>query len=529
MSRLLIQCIDLTIFFNSQPLFTHLDVSIHEGERFVLLGENGAGKTTLLRLLMGELQADAGAILRADGLTIGTLPQQVELVSDAALVRDYLQQETLGDLEKQMTFLESDLTDPKKLETWGILEEEYARKGGYRRLLAEDVLKQLKIQPDAKMGCLSSGERVRVALAKLLITPPDLLLLDEPTNHLDQKMMDWLKRVLQGYKGAVLVVSHDRNFLNTTCNRLLAIEEQHLQYYGGNYDFYLCEQERLENAKLKAYAKQQKERSLLKQKIREISYARPQAKSSSDRNKMAYDKRGELYQQSLAVTLDRLKNDLTEIEEDLLHYPKAKSIRGIRFNSCNSLSSLVAITLENVSISFTDKPLLSSFTKILRKGDRVVITGPNGSGKTTLLRAILGLHPLDEGVIRIVPSAKIAYLDQEGMLLSAHQTPIAYFGERFGLSEEALRRELHMAALGSADLLHRSFASMSVGQRKRFMLLTLILEKPHVILLDEPTNHLDLLTVIALEKALLTFEGALLAVSHDLVFIDKIATQRWDL
>src|SRR5579872_3897003 len=262
MSRLLIQCIDLTIFFNSQPLFTHLDVSIHEGERFVLLGENGAGKTTLLRLLMGELQADAGAILRADGLTIGTLPQQVELVSDAALVRDYLQQETLGDLEKQMTFLESDLTDPKKLETWGILEEEYARKGGYRRLLAEDVLKQLKIQPDAKMGCLSSGERVRVALAKLLITPPDLLLLDEPTNHLDQKMMDWLKRVLQGYKGAVLVVSHDRNFLNTTCNRLLAIEEQHLQYYGGNYDFYLCEQERLENAKLKAYAKQQKERSL---------------------------------------------------------------------------------------------------------------------------------------------------------------------------------------------------------------------------------------------------------------------------
>ena len=189
----------------------------------------------------------------------------------------------------------------------------------------------------------------------------------------------------------------------------------------------------------------------------------------------------------------------------------------------------VAIELEHVSKAFGEKRLFSGFTKMICKGDRIVLTGPNGAGKTTLLRCIAGLLPVDAGQIRYAPTAKIAYLDQEVELLPMEQTPLQYFESKFNLSEEELRRELHKTAIGGSELLSRPFFTLSVGQRKRLMLLSLILEKPNVLLLDEPTNHLDLLTLEAFETAILNFEGVVLAISHDSTFIEKIAIQEWKL
>ena len=255
-----------------------------------------------------------------------------------------------------------------------------------------------------------------------------------------------------------------------------------------------------------------------------MTFSKSKPPPPSDRNIMAYDYRGGNHQKSEARRLDALKERLAEIEVNPIQHPRPKSITGLRFIP-TPLAAAVAVELEDGSKAFGAKILFSHFSKLLNKGDRVVLTGPNGAGKTTLLKCIAGKIPLDSGQIRIAPTAKIAYLDQEIEELPMDQTPLEYFESRFQLSEEALRRELHKAALGGADLIRRPFASLSVGQRKRLMLLSIILERPNVLLLDEPTNHLDFLTLEAFETALLNFEGAILAVSHDSTFIEKIANQ----
>jgi ATPase subunit of ABC transporter with duplicated ATPase domains len=528
MSRLFIQFSHLFKSFSSFPLFEDISLSINEGDVFALIGENGSGKTTLLQLLIGTTQADSGSFSRASDLSIGFLQQEIILADSSVSVREFIEGSSLSDLEKEMGAC---LEDPNRLSEWAELHEKYERLGGYRRIPIEQVLRGLKIESsllDLPMSRLSSGQRVRAALAKALIENPDLLLLDEPTNHLDQEMIQWLEEALKQRAGACVIVSHDRKFLNASCNRLIEIKNGKLACYGESYDFYLEEQERILERQIKAYEAQEEERADLKQKIKAITFSKGKAPPPKDRNIMAYDKRGEKHQKSLQHKIDAMKGRLEEIEANLLSHPKPKSIKGLKFAE-SPLASSVAIELDHVSKSYGNKILFSGFCKSICKGDRILVTGPNGCGKTTLLKAIAGKLPLDEGIIRSSPTAKIAFLDQEVELLPMDQTPLQYFESKYQLSEEDLRRELHKAALGGSDLLRRSFSTLSTGQRKRMMLLALVLEKPNVLLLDEPTNHLDFITLEAFEKALLNFEGAVVAVSHDPTFIEKIATQEWRL
>lgn len=454
------------------------------------------------------------------------MPQEV-VVSDPELsIKQYLEEGILTDLEQRMAAC---LDDPDRLTEWAQLHDEYEKRGGYHRVPLEKALRGLKLETDLEkpMGSLSSGQRVRASLAKALMSNPDLLLLDEPTNHLDQEMLAWLQETLHQRTGATIIVSHDRKFLNESCNRLIELHQGKLSCYGGSYDFYLQEKERLLERQIKAY-EEQEEKARIKEKIRAMTFSKGKATPSSDRNIMAYDKRGEKHQKSVQRTLNELKERLQEIEAHPLSHPKPKSVTGLRFMS-TLLASKVAIEFRGVTKSFGKRVLFSDLSKMLCKGDRMILMGPNGSGKTTLLRCAYGLESIDAGTITSAPTAKIAYLDQEVEMLPMNQTPLEHFEGRFNLSEENLRKELHKAALGGSELLHRPFGSMSVGQRKRLMLLCLILEKPNVLLLDEPTNHLDLLTLEAFEKALLNFEGAILAVSHDQTFIAKIATEVWSL
>lgn len=528
MSRLLIQFSHLFKSFGSVPLFEDIFLSINEGELFALIGENGAGKTSLLQILSGRLQPDSGKLSKAAGLSIGFLPQEIVLPNPSILVREFIEGDSLSDLEREMAAC---LEDPGRLAEWAELHEKYEQLGGYRRVPVEYVLQGLKLESsllDISMSRLSGGQRVRAALAKALIENPDLLLLDEPTNHLDQEMLEWLEAALKQREGACVIVSHDRKFLNAVCNQLVEIKNGKLASYGGNYDFYLKEQARILERQLKAYETQEEERASLKQKIKAATFSKSKPVPPKDRNIMAYDKRGEKHQKSLQHKLDAMKSRLEEIESDLLSHPKPKTIKGLKFAE-SPLASSVAVELDHAGKAYGSKVLFSNLCKDIRKGERILVTGPNGCGKTTLLKAIAGIIPLDEGSIRSAPTAKIAFLDQEVELLPMDQTPLQYFESRFHIDEEALRRELHKAALGGADLLMRPFSTLSTGQRKRMMLLALVLENPNVLLLDEPTNHLDFITLEAFEKALLEFDGAIVAVSHDATFIEKIATQEWAL
>lgn len=528
MSRLLIQFSHLFKSFGSFSLFEDISLSINEGDVFALIGENGAGKTTLLQLLFGTSQADSGEFSRAFSLSIGFLPQEIVLADSSVSVREFIEGNSLSDLEKEMSAC---LEDPNRLSEWTELHEKYERLGGYHRIPIEQCLNGLKIERsllDLPMSRLSSGQRVRAALAKALMENPNLLLLDEPTNHLDQEMIQWLEEALKLRAGACVIVSHNRQFLNTACNRLIEMKNGQLAFYGGSYDFYLEEKERILERQLKAYVAQEEERANLKQKIQAITFSKGKVPPPKDRNIMAYDKRGEKHQKSLQHKLDAMKERLEEIESNLLSHPKPKSIKGLKFAE-SPLASSVAIELEHAGKSYGNKILFSGLWKSICRGDRILVTGPNGCGKTTLLKVLANKLPLDEGRIRSAPTAKIAFLDQEVELLPMDQTPLQYFLNAYQLSEENLRRELHKAALGGADLLRRPFSTLSTGQRKRMVLLALVLEKPNVLLLDEPTNHLDFMTLEAFEKALLHFDGAVVAVSHDATFIGKIATQEWRL
>jgi ATP-binding cassette, subfamily F, member 3 len=499
MSRLLIHIKN----FSYSPLFEDISLSVSKGECFALIGENGSGKTTLLRILAGKLLPEK----------VGFLPQEV-LIKDDCTVREYLR----DDLEKRM---EEALHHPEGIAEWAALHEEYENRGGYSKPPLEKVLHGLKLQTalDQPMKSLSSGERVRSSLAKALLENPDLLLLDEPTNHLDSEMLAWLEEAIKNRAGGTIIVSHDRKFINKACNRLVEIKDRKLHAFGGNYDFYLAERNRRGQRELKKYEEQQERKKELKEKIKAMTFAKKKPTPPKDRNIMSYDKKGIEYEKSTQRILNALKSELEEIEKNALPHPKPKTITGLRFLE-EPIHSEVAIEWENVSKKFGEKILFQGLSLRLKKGDRLIVKGANGSGKTTLLRCTLGLEKY-EGTIKIAPSARISYLDQEANRMPMDQTPLEYFD----LPEEELRRELHKSALGGEDLLRRPFREMSVGQRKRLLILKIVLERPNVLLLDEPTNHLDLLTLEALEKALLPFEGAILAVSHDETFISKIATE----
>jgi ATPase subunit of ABC transporter with duplicated ATPase domains len=306
------------------------------------------------------------------------------------------------------------------------------------------------------------------------------------------------------------------------------MELQHgkLTSYGGGYEFYLEERERRLQRQIQEFEREQEELTHLKEKIRSLTFSSRPHRGPTDSNKLGYNHRGSGQQKSIQRTLENYKTKLARFEENPCQHPRPKTISGLAF-ARSPLQSEVVIELDHVSKCYGSKVVLKEFTAQLLRGQRIAICGPNGCGKSTLLACASGQLAVDGGQLRLCSSARVGYLDQDMALLPMQQSPAGYFADRFRLSHSDICSELFKSGLEGHELIQRPFNTLSTGQRKRMMLLSLLLSQPNVLLLDEPTNHLDFHTLEALEMALLNFDGAIIAVSHDRTFIEKIATDVW--
>jgi macrolide transport system ATP-binding/permease protein len=532
---------NLTKYYGDKLLLDSVSLSINRKDRIGLVGENGTGKTTLANIIMGRVDADEYQRRQLPTIEIGYLPQEA-VIDEAISVQQFLEQ-SLGALDKmrdQLAALEHAMgaTDimPEALadllDEYGTLQERFTAVGGYDLDYRVDQvfagLDLAHIDRSRSMQTLSGGEKTRTMLARLLLSSPDLLILDEPTNHLDFSAVDWLESYLINYSGAVLIISHDRRFLNKVVTQIVQLSpaDHKLTVYHGNYDAYMAERDRQRSKLAAAYEAQQEEIKTLQQLLKVKTHSAGKGKPMRDNNKMAYDAAGERVQQSRTTQINAVKRRLEELHENAIDRPALHWRMNPDF-APDDLVSRDVIKLRSVSKAYGDRVLFSDVTATVTSGQRVVITGPNGAGKTTLMRLILGMEAPDNGEIRVASNARIGYLDQEQETLDPRQTVLeAYSRDLIGLEEEH-RANLHKYGLFTADQALQRVGNLSIGQQRKLQIARLIAQKANVLLLDEPTNHLDLESVEQFEQALCEFNGTIVAISHDRMFTEHVATVTW--
>ena len=500
---------NLTKSFGDRTLFERLTFDIAEHDRVGLIGSNGCGKSTLFRLVTGEHAPDSGEILTAKGIRIGYLEQHT--LSDDVTVWEALESvfEPLRIMEKELEQINLELTDsadPLLIEKQTHLQEQFERDGGlYFRSRVASTLSGLGFDDTFKnrsVTTLSGGQRSKLAMGRLLLSGADLLLLDEPTNHLDIESVEWLETFLRGYDGAVIVISHDRYFLDRVTNRTMELTHGKLYVTNVSYTGHKEQREKDEEIALRhhkatarAIKKLEDNIALLKQWNREKSI-----RAAESREKR----------------LERLKS--TQVQLD-------SAEATLRFGfTADVTSGNEVIVAENLSKSF-DRPLFRGLTFQLRRGERAFLLGPNGCGKTTLLRLITGEQEPDGGLLRLGSRVTLGYYDQTQSNLDPSQTAIDHLWDAYpDLTQTELRNAL-AAFLFYGDEVFRPIHQLSGGERARLLLLKLMLAHDNVLLLDEPTNHLDIASREALEAAMEHYDGTLFVVSHDRYFINRMATR----
>jgi ATP-binding cassette subfamily F protein 3 len=503
---------NVTKSYGIDIILQNISFIVNEGDKIGVIGENGAGKSTLFNLLAGFTEADSGTISISTN-KIGYLQQNTVIDSEKSI---YEEVKTVFDeifqLEKQIKSLEekisqtkdSHLLDKLFLE-YSFLTDKYKELDGYSvESKIRGVLNGLGFdvsQFATTVSTLSGGQKTRLMLAKTLLLSPDVLLLDEPTNHLDINSIEWLEQYLKFYNGTILIISHDRYFLDKIVTRIFEIENTHLSVYEGNYTEYLKRKKLDMEAKLKAYEEQQKEIKRIKSII-QIQKNRRTEKSV----KMAESKQ-------------KLLEKMELIEKPVINN---KSIN-LRFDF-DLESGNDVLTVKNLSLSF-DRQIFSNVSFEIKKGEKIALLGPNGIGKSSLLKILVGEIDNFEGEIKFGTNVITGYYEQEFKSLNAEKTVIDEIWDENPYLTQTEVRTLLASFLFKEEDVFKTISTLSGGEKARLSLLKLILSKANFLLMDEPTNHLDLKAKEVLEEALLDYTGTLLFVSHDRYFIDKIATK----
>ena len=498
--------------FGINVVLRDVSFTLQQGDRIGLVGVNGCGKSTLMKIIAGLESADSGEMSLVRGTRIGYLAQQ-DMVTHGASVWAELEKvyEPVFEMEKKIRALEAEMEDAHEDEArFARLSSDYDRltrafeeADGYAwKSMVSGVLNGLGFKPgqyDQSVDSLSGGEKTRLCLARLLLQKPDLLLLDEPTNHLDMETLQWLENYLAAYRGSVLVISHDRYFLDHVCTGIVELLMGTAEQYRGNYTQYIAQRQERFEARMRAYTLQQKEIERQQAIIaRYRMYNREKSIRAAESREKALDR------------MEKLEKPVDERAIRLYFEARRRTGEDVLF-------------IRDVSKSFGEKHLFSGLNLHVRAGDRVALIGPNGVGKSTLIKLITGEVTPDTGEIRYGANVDIGYYDQHQSSLNPEKTVLDEVWDRFPRMEQADVRSASGLFLFTGDDVFQPIKTLSGGEKGRVALTALMLRKDNLLLLDEPTNHLDMDSREVLEDALADFNGTIITVSHDRYFINRVA------
>jgi ATPase subunit of ABC transporter with duplicated ATPase domains len=502
--------------YGRQVLFVDASFQLNPGDKVGLVGPNGSGKTTLFRMIVGEEAPDAGEVSVPKRLTVGYFRQDIEEMSGRPVIDEAIAGSgRLGALHHELDTLQHQLADPalagdmdRILARFGEVQEEYDHLGGYAlESQAREVLHGLGFDEawiDGDVGALSGGWKMRIAMARALLGRPDVLLMDEPTNHLDLESILWLEAFLKSFPGALLMTSHDRDFMNRIVSRIAEIDDGEITAYSGNYDFY------------------ERERAL-REANREAAYARQQAMLAKEQR---FIDRFAAHAAKAAQVQSRVKA-LDKIER--IELPKRRKVVKFDFRPPPRSGDVVAV-IDGISKRFGSRVIYDGFKLTIQRGERWAVMGRNGAGKSTLLKMIAGALPPDAGEVRLGASLEMGYFAQQALqILNPDLTVEEQMMNDFPQESIGLLRNLLGAFQFSGDETDKRIRMLSGGERTRLVLARMLLYPPNFLVLDEPTNHLDLATKDMLIDALHGFEGTMIFVSHDRSFLRGLSNRVLEL
>lgn len=514
---MILSCQNISKAFVENQVLKNVSFHIEDHEKAAIVGINGAGKTTLLRIIVGEMTPDDGQVVLARDKTLGYLAQNSTVDTSHTIYEELLSvkadllrlEEKIRECENNMKHAEGDALEDL-MKQYTSLTHAFETGGGYLyRSELVGVLKGLGFTEDEfskPVATLSGGQKTRVALGRLLLQNPDLIILDEPTNHLDMNSIAWLETYLLNYKGAVLIVSHDRYFLDRIAGKVIEIDQSKATTFMGNYSDYAVKKEQLRVAAWNAYMNQQREIKHQEEVIEKLkSFNREKSiKRAESREKM----------------LDKIEviEKPSEVRTDM------KLTLTPRILSGNDV-----LTVEHLSKSFDSHKLFTDVNFEIKRGEHVAIIGDNGSGKTTLLKILNGLIPADQGTFRLGSNVEIGYYDQEHHVLHSEKTLFEEISDDYPYLNNTQIRNVLAAFLFTGEDVFKRISDLSGGERGRVSLAKLVLSNANFLILDEPTNHLDIMSKEILEDALNGYEGTILYVSHDRYFINRTAHRILDL
>ena len=510
---MILSCQNICKSFGVEDVLKNVSFGIEEYEKAAIVGVNGAGKSTLLKIIMNEMPADGGSVTLSKGKTIGYLAQHQDISGDKTIYEEVLEgkryvislEAKIREMEEAMNHLKGRELE-EHIEAYHKVLHEFEALDGYAyQSEASGVLKGLGFSEEEftkHMDELSGGQKTRVSLARLLVTKPDIILLDEPTNHLDIESITWLESFLMNYKGAVVIVAHDRYFLDRIVTKVVEISMHQSMVFQGNYSAYAQKKQQVRDAQLKAYMNQQREIKHQEEVIAKLkSYNREKSVKRAESREKQLEK---------IEVLERPAEEHTEMNLSL---------------TPEIISGNDVLTVEGLAKSYDGAELFSDIDFEIKRKERVALIGQNGTGKTTILKILNDMVSADAGEFKLGSRVKVGYYDQEHQVLHMDKTVFSEISDAYPKLTETRIRTLLAAFLFTGDDVYKRVSDLSGGERGRVSLAKLMLSEANFLILDEPTNHLDITSKEILESALNQYEGTVLFVSHDRYFINKTATR----